>query len=72
MEKRKCKECGRNSDCFKGLCSYCSRLDFAYSQGAITLKTYNLYMDDWKSRSLKRETKNVLKNKVDMRVVGNL
>jgi len=48
MKMQNCKECGRNADCFKDMCSYCSRLDFAYSQGAITLKTYNKLISEWK------------------------
>ena len=45
----KCKECGRNADCYKGLCSYCSRLDFLYSQGFMTLDNYNKLMKEWKN-----------------------
>jgi len=47
MNKEKCLICGRFSDCFKNKCSYCSRLDFEYSQGTITLKTYLKYMKEW-------------------------
>ena len=49
MGYQKCKECGRYADCFKDMCSYCSRLDFAYTQGAITLETYNKHMEAWKN-----------------------
>ena len=49
MEKTKmtCKDCGRNVDCYLGRCSYCSRLDFLYSQGAMTLDNYNKCMKEW-------------------------
>jgi len=50
MNKTKCLICGRFGDCFKNKCSYCSKLDFTYSQGAITLKTYLKYMEDWLSK----------------------
>jgi len=50
-EKTRCVECGRFSDCYKSVCSYCSRLNYGYSQGAITLETYNKYMDAWKTKS---------------------
>ena len=44
---KKCSECGRFSDTFKGKCAYCSKLNYLYSQGALTLKTYNKLMGDW-------------------------
>ena len=49
MNKKKCLICGRFSDCFKNKCSYCSRLEFEYSQGAITQKTFLKYMAEWLS-----------------------
>jgi len=50
MIKEKCLICGRFADCYKNKCSYCSRLDFTYSQGAITLNTYLKYMSEWLSK----------------------
>jgi len=49
MIKTNCSICGRSSDCYKNKCSYCSRLDFEYSQGAITINTYFKYMKEWLS-----------------------
>jgi hypothetical protein len=42
-----CSICKRWADCFKDKCSYCSQLDFLYSQGAMSLNNYNKLMQEW-------------------------
>ncbi len=46
-DKKVCSVCGRYSDCYKDKCSYCSRLDYLYNQGAMTLEKYNKLMEEW-------------------------
>ena len=52
----KCKKCGRNytRPLINGKCQRCAIMDYKYSQGAITLDTYNRWAREWIPKRMRK------------------
>jgi hypothetical protein len=45
-----CEECGRHAEVKHNECPECRKMNYGYSQGAVTLKSYKNWEKNWKKK----------------------